>query len=287
MKIKITTDSTCDLSADIIKKYGIESIPLAVNMGENTYLDGVDVKPENIYEYFEKTGEVPTTGARSPEDFKDFFKKFTDEGYQIVHIGIGGDLSCCYSNVQIAVQDLKGVYPVDSQSLSTGTGLLVMYAAELALTGKYTAEEVAKKVEKRVPFVQASFVIEKLKFLHKGGRCSTLAMLGANLLRLKPSIHVKNGKNTVGKKYMGNMIGCIKKYAEDVLQESSTPDHTRVFITYSTATQEMLDAAKSVLDSYGKFKEIIFTQAGSVINSHCGQNTLGILYINDGDEGHE
>lgn len=287
MKIKITTDSTCDLTAEIIKKYGIEVLPLAVNMGENTYLDGVDVKPVDIYEYFEKTGEVPTTGARSPEDFKDFFKKITDDGYEIVHIGIGADFSCCYSNIQIAAQDVKGVYPVDSGSLSTGTGLLVMYAAELAQSGKYTASEIAKKVEKRVPNVQASFIIEKLKFLHKGGRCSTLAMLGANLLRLKPSIHVKDGKNTVGKKYMGNMIGCIKKYAEDVLQEHNTPDHTRVFITYSTATQEMLDAAKSVLDNYGKFKEIIFTQAGSVINCHCGQNTLGVLYINDGDEGHE
>lgn len=287
MKIKITTDSTCDLTAEILSKYEIEALPLAVNMGEDTYLDGVDVTPKDIYEYFDKTGEVPTTGARSPEDFKEFFKKFVDEGFEVVHIGIGADFSCCFSNVQIATQELKGVYPVDSQSLSTGTGLLVMYAAELAKTGKYNAKEIAEKVAARAPYVQASFVIEKLKFLHKGGRCSTLAMLGANLLRLKPSIHVKDGKNTVGKKYMGNMIGCLKKYAEDILQEHSTPDHTRVFITYSTATQEMLDAAKSVLDNYGKFKEIIFTQAGSVINCHCGQNTLGILYINDGDQGHD
>ncbi|MBQ3048197.1 MAG: DegV family protein [Clostridia bacterium] len=286
MKIKITSDSTCDLTADIINKYNIGVIPLAVNMGENTYLDGVDVKPSDIYEYFEKTGDVPTTGARSPEDFKDFFKKYTDEGYEIVHIGIGGDFSCCFNNIQIAAQDLKGVYPVDSQSLSTGTGLLVMYAAELAKSGKYSAEQIASKVKERVPHVQASFVIEKLKFLHKGGRCSMLAVLGANLLRLKPSIHVKDGKNIVGKKYMGNMIGCIKKYIEDVLAEHSTPDHTRVMITYSTATQEMLDVAKSAVEAYGKFKEIIFTQAGSVINCHCGQNTLGILYINDGDENH-
>jgi len=287
MKIKITTDSTCDLTADIIKDYEIETMPLAVNMGDNSYLDGVDIKPSDIYEYFDKTGEVPTTGARSPEDFKDFFKKITDEGYEVVHIGIGADLSCCFNNIQIAAQDLKGVYLVDSQSLSTGTGLLVMYAADLAKTGKYTAEQIAQKVKERAPFVQASFVIENLKFLHKGGRCSMLAMLGANILRLKPSIHVKDGKNTVGKKYMGNMISCIKKYVEDVLAENNNPDHTRVMITYSTATQEMLDAAKSVLDSYGKFKQIIFTQAGSVINSHCGKNTLGVLYINDGDEGHE
>lgn len=287
MKIKITTDSTCDLTADILNKYEIATLPLAVNMGDATYLDGVDITPKDIYEYFEKTGEVPTTGARSPEDFKEFFKKYTDDGYEIVHIGIGADFSCCFSNINIAAQDLNGVYPVDSQSLSTGTGLLVMYAAELAKTGKYTAKQIADKVAARVPHVQASFVIEKLKFLHKGGRCSTLAMLGANLLRLKPSIHVKDGKNTVGKKYMGNMIGCLKKYTEDVLQEYSNPDHTRVFITYSTATQEMLDTVKETLDNYGKFKEIIFTQAGSVINSHCGENTVGVLYINDGDEGHD
>ncbi len=286
-KVKITADSTIDLTQELIEKYNIATIPLVVNLGEDTFLDGVDVKPDDIYKYFDETGNLPKTGARSPEDFKEFFQKYIDEGYEIVHIGIGADFSCCFQNLNLACQELTGVYPVDSACLSTGTGLLCMYASELAKSGKYSAEEIAKKVEVRVKNVQASFVIEKLKFLHKGGRCSMLAMLGANLLKIKPSIQVVDGKNVVGRKYFGNMINCVKKYCEDTLKIYNNPDHTRVMITYSTATDEMVEAAKEVLNNYGKFKEILITQAGSVINSHCGKNTLGILYINDGDEGHE
>lgn len=286
MKIKITSDSTCDLTQELLQKFDIDVIPLFVTLGDNTYLDGVEVKPKDIYEYFDKTGEVPKTGARSPEDFKEFFKKHTDEGYEVIHIGIGADLSGCYGYAKIAVDDMKGVYLVDSRTLSTGTGLLLMYASELAKSGKFTAAEIVKKVEERSYHNQSSFIIEKLKFLYKGGRCSMLSMLGANLLRLKPSIQVVDGKNKVGRKYMGNMVSCVQKYVEDTLKDYNTPDHTRVMITYSTATPEMLDAAKSALEKHGKFKEILVTQAGSVINSHCGQNTLGILYLNDGDEGH-
>lgn len=286
-KIKITADSTIDLTPELIEKYDIATIPLVVNLGDETFLDGVDIKPDDIYKYFDETGNLPKTGARSPEDFKDFFKKYIDEGYEIVHIGIGADFSCCFQNLNLACQELEGVYPVDSACLSTGTGLLCMYASELAKSGKYSAKEVAEKVAKRVPYTQASFVIEKLKFLHKGGRCSMLTMLGANLLKIKPSIQVVEGKNVVGRKYFGNMINCIKKYCEDTLKIYNNPDHARVMITYSTATDEMIETAKAVLTEYGKFKEILVTQAGSVINSHCGKNTLGILYLNDGDEGHE
>ena len=286
-KIKITADSTIDLSPELIKKYDIATIPLVVNLDDKTFYDGVDITPDDIYKYFDETGILPKTGARSPEDFKEFFQKYLDEGYEIVHISLGSDLSCCYQNINIAVQDLKGVYTVDSQSLSTGTGLLVLYACELAKTGKYSAQEIAEKVAKRVPGCQASFIIEKLKFLHKGGRCSMLAMLGANLLKIKPSIQVVNGKNVVGHKYFGNMVNCVKKYVEDTLKTYNNPDHTRVFITYSTATPEMIEAAQQVLQEYGKFKEILVTKAGATINAHCGKNTLGVLYLNDGDEGHE
>lgn len=286
MKIKITADSTIDLTEELIKKYDIAVLPLVVNLGENSLYDGVNVFPDDIYKYVEETGDLPKTGARSPEDFKEFFKPFLDEGYEIVHLGIGSDFSCCFQNLNIAIQELTGIYPVDSQSLSTGTGLLVLYACDLAKTGKYTAKEIAEKVQNRVKDVQASFVIEKLKFLYKGGRCSMLSMLGANLLKIKPSIQVVNGRNVVGKKYFGNMVSCVKKYTEDTLEKYNNPDHTRVFITYSTATPEMIESAKEVLNNYGKFKEIIVTQAGSVINCHCGKNTLGVLYLNDGDEGH-
>jgi len=286
MKSLITTDSTCDLTSELYKKYNIKVLPLMVTLGDKTYQDGVDIKPDDIYAHFDKTGELPKTGARSPEDFHDFFKKYTDEGYEIVHIGIGSDLSSSFNNATIASKDLKGVYIVDSKNLSSAIGLLCMYASELASSGKFTAEEIAKKVEERVPNTQASFIVEKLKFLYKGGRCSMLAMLGANLLRIKPGIQVKDGKLGVGKKYMGAYLSCMQKYIEDTLKTYNNPDNTRIMITYSTATPEMIDLAKKTVEKLGHFKEILPTQAGSVINSHCGQNTLGVLFINDGDEGH-
>ena len=248
MKILITTDSTSDLTEELYKKYNIKILPLLVTLGDKTYLDGVDIKQDDIYAHFDKTGELPKTGARSPEDFHDFFKKYTDEGYELVHIGIGSDLSSSYNNALIASKDLKGVYIVDSKNLSSAIGLLCMYASELASSGKFTAEEIAKKVEERVPHTQASFIVEKLKFLYKGGRCSMLAMLGANLLRIKPGIQVKDGKLGVSKKYMGAYLSCMQKYIEDTLATYNNPDNTRIMITYSTATPEMVDLAKKTVE---------------------------------------
>ena len=283
MKIQITADSTLDLTSELIERFNIKVIPLMVTLGDNTYLDGVDIKPDDIYEYFDKTGELPKTGARSPEDYKAFFKQFTDKGYEVVHLSIGSLLSSGYSACNIASQDLKGVYIVDTKTLSSAVGLHAMAASDLVKEGKLTAKEIAEKIGSRSDSCQASFIIEKLKFLYKGGRCSRLAVLGANLLRIKPSIQVVNGKNEVGKKYMGNYLNCMEKYIDDTLAKFNTPDTTRVMITYSTATEEMINLAKKKLEEYGKFKEIMVTQAGSVINSHCGKNTLGILYFNDGE----
>ena len=283
MKIQITADSTCDLTPELLKRFSIKVIPLMVTLGEKTYLDGVDIKPDDIYEHFDKTGELPKTGARSPEDFKEFFKQFVDKGYEVVHLSIGSLLSSGYSSAQVAAEELKGVYVVDTKTLSSAVGLHAMAASDLVKEGKLSAKEIAERIGSRSDKCQASFIIEKLKFLYKGGRCSRLAMLGANLLRIKPSIQVVNGKNEVGKKYMGAYLSCMEKYLTDTLATYNTPDTTRVMITYSTATQEMIDLAKKKLEEYGKFKEIMVTQAGSVINSHCGQNTLGILYFNDGE----
>jgi len=284
MKIKITSDSTIDIDKDLQKKYDIAVLPLIVNLGEETLFDGVDVTTEKLYDYFDKTGDLPKTGARSPEEYKTFFKKYLDEGFDVVHVGLGSEMSSSFNNAKLAASELDNVYIVDSETLSSGTALFAIYASELAKTEKYTAKEIASKVQKRTKFGQASFVIEKLNYLYKGGRCSMLSLLGANLLRLKPRIQVKEGKNIVSGRYFGNMGNCIKKYCEDTLKEFNDPDHSRIMITYSTATKEMIDAARQVLSEYGKFKEILETKAGSVISSHCGPNTLGILYINDGDK---
>lgn len=283
MKIQITADSTIDLTPELYERFNIKVIPFVVTLGDETYYDGVDIKPQDIFDYVQKTKELPKTGARSIDDMKEFFKKFTDDGYDVVHIGIGSKLSGGYGYAVSASKENPRVHIVDTETLSSGSGLLAMYASELAKTGKYTAEQIVGKVSARVPYNQSSFIVEKLNFLYKGGRCSMLSLLGANLLRLKPCLQLVNGEIKVTKKYMGNMPSCVRKYMEDELATFNNPDHTRCMITYSSATKEMLDTAREVLEKYGKFKEVLFTNAGSVITSHCGENTLGILYINDGD----
>jgi len=286
MKIQITADSTIDLSSELCKKYNIDTIPFVVTLGDETFYDGVDITPPDIYDFVDRTGKLPKTGARSPEDMKSFFEKYTKNGYDVVHITISSDQSSGFAYAQIGIKDNPHVHLVDGRTLSSGTGLLALYASELNQTGKFTAEEIAEKVRERTKFSQSSFIIEKLKFLHKGGRCSTLSVLGANIMRLKPCIQVVDGINKVTRKYIGNMPTCVGKYVDETLKLYNNPDHTRCMLTYSTATPEMLETAKKHLEAYGKFKEILVTRAGCVVNSHCGENTLGILYINDGDSDH-
>lgn len=284
MKIKITCDSTADLSPELYKKYDIDVMPLIVSLGDDSFHDGVDIQPDNIYEYYDKTGALPKTAARSAYDYKEFFEKYTKQGYQIVHFDISSDMSATYNNASSAAKELEGVYVVDSRSLSTGTGLLVLAACDMAKEGKYTAEQIYNEMEKRVPYVQASFIIGNMKFLYKGGRCSAVQMFGANLLKIKPSILVKDGRMGVYKKYMGSHVSAIEKYCKDMLINYNSPDNTRVFITHTQVPQELVDTARKVLLDTGVFKEILETNAGCTVTSHCGKGTLGILYINDGEK---
>lgn len=286
MRIQITGDSTLDLTKELYEKYDIKVIPFVVTLGDDTFFDGVNIKPDDIYNFVSKTGKLPTTGAKSPEDVKEFFESFTSKGLEVVHISIGNDLSSGFSYASVAAKGNPHVHLVDSRTLSAGSGLLAIYASELSKLSKYTAKQVAEKVRRRARSGQSSFIIENLKFLHKGGRCSMISMLGANLMRLKPCIQVVNGKNKVTRKYMGNMPSCVEKCVEETLKIYNNPDHTRCIFTYSTTTPEILQATKNVIAKYGKFKEVIFTQAGSVINCHCGENTMGFFYLNDGDGDH-
>ena len=285
-KIQITADSTIDLSQEIYDKFNIKIIPFVVTLGDKTYYDGVDIQPSDIYDHVAKTKELPKTGARSPEDLEKFFSQFTDKGYDVIHIGIGSKLSSGYEYASVVSKNNPKVHVIDTYALSSGSGLLAMYASELAASNKFTAEQIVEKLNARAQHTQTSFVVEKLNYLYKGGRCSMLSLLGANLLRIKPCLQLKDGKIVVTKKYIGNMVNCLRKYAVDELTTYSTPDHTRIMITYTTATEEMLNVVKEEVEKYGKFKEILITKAGSVITSHCGEHTLGILYLNDGDEGH-
>ena len=278
--VKVTADSTCDLSEELLEQWDITLTPLYVNLGEKCCRDRMDVEPKAIFAYYEQTGNLAKTAAISPEDYIEMFRPYREEGREIVHICISSEFSCCYQNACIAAQELGGVTVIDSRNLSTGSGHLVMIAAELARAGK-TPGEIEQAVLDAVPRVDASFVVDTLEYLYKGGRCSALAALGSNLLRLKPCIEVKEGKMGVGKKYRGRIEKCIRKYVADRLESLDGIDPTRIFITHTmtAASMSIVDDVKRQVESYGYFKEIIPMQAGSTIACHCGPDTLGILYL--------
>lgn len=278
-KVKITADSTCDLSPELIEKYQVAIRPLYVVKGDKAYQDGVDIMPQDIYDYVEQTGNVTSTSAVSVAEYDGFFRPFVEEGYEVVHINISSGFSSCYQNACIAAEELEGVYPVDSLNLSTGSGHVVIEAALQAAQGKNGAQIKAYLDSEVIPKVEASFVIDTLKYLHKGGRCSSVAALGANLLKLKPCIEVADGKMHVGKKYRGALLKCMEEYAAARLKDRDDIDYKRIFITHTACPQEIVDAVYKIVKEYGKFEEILETTAGCTITNHCGPGTLGILFI--------
>lgn len=281
--IRITCDSTADLG-EFYEKEDIKTLPLMVTLGSNDFEDGVTVSPSQIFDFVSTHKKLPKTAARGEEQFYDFFKQFTDNGEEVIHFDISSHLSASNENAVKASKRLKGVYVIDSLTLSSGTGLLALYAKDLIKQNKYTAEEIYKLVLKRVPAVQASFVVDTMEYLYKGGRCSGVASIAATILKIKPSILLKDGKMIVGKKYMGNINKSILKYIDDTIKTYNTPDTTRMFITHSSAEDDIVNIVKEKIKSLNIFKEIIVTVAGSTITSHCGKGTLGILYLNDGNE---
>ena len=276
--IVISSDSTSDLSPALRERYNIQIIPLGVTLGDKTYFDGVDITPDDIYEHHKKTGELPKTTAANVGDCIDFFKPFVDEGKTVIHFTISGEMSSTYNNACLAASELSNVYVIDSRNLSTGGGLLVVAAAEMASNGMQ-AEEIIKKISELVPCVDASFVIDSLEYLHKGGRCSAVAMLGANLLKLKPCIEVKNGKMDVGKKYRGKYSEVLKQYVTERIGDASDIDLDRVFVTHAGCDMEMVNQIVEQVKQAAPFKEVFLTRAGCTISSHCGANTLGVLFI--------
>ena len=276
-KVIIASDSTCDLSPELIEKYGIKILPLSVRLGENDYKDGVDVTPDDIYEHYRKTGELPKTAAVNVSDFADFFESATEAGSEVVVFTISALMSSTYNNARLASEDFNGVYAVDTKNLSTGGGLLVLKAADMAAEG-YTAEDIAKACEALTDKVDASFVIDDLEFLYKGGRCSALEKFGANLLKLKPCITVKDAKMGVGKKYRGNFADVLPKYVEDRIGDGSEIEKGRVFVTHAGCDMNVVNGCVEQVKAVG-FEEVLITRAGCTISSHCGQNTLGVLFL--------
>ncbi len=282
MKIAISTESVVDLTPELKEKYDISVIPYTVILGDKEYTDGVDITPEQIFEFVEKNKILPKTTAINEFTYQEYFEKLLKEYDAVVHICLSSKITSACANAISASKKFDNVFVVDSLSLSTGIALLAIYARQLA-DKDVEPEEIYKKVTARVPYVQASFVVKKLDYLHKGGRCSSIALLGANLMQIRPQIVLKQGSMGVHKKYVGNMNKVIEKYCRDTLNEINKPDLSVGFVTYTTATPEMVAAAKKALQERG-FKNIYETHAGATITSHCGENTLGILYINDGDK---
>lgn len=280
--VRITTDSTADLGP-LFAERGIETLPLIVTLDGKDYFDGVDVFPKDIFRVYNEKKVLPKTAARSKEHFKAFFQKFLDAGEEVVHINLSSKISMTHENAAAAAAELDGVYVIDSLSLSSGTGLLVLYADDLRKKG-LSAKEIYELTGNRVKAVQASFVVDTMEYLHKGGRCSGVTRFVASVLKIKPTILVKDGGMVVGQKYMGSFDKSILKYVDNTLAEFDTPDLTRVFVTHSYASPEVVEAVKARVAERKPFAEIIETVAGSTITSHCGKGTLGILYLNDGDK---
>lgn len=282
-QVAITTDSASDLN-ELFKARYIGEFSLYVMLGDDQYLDDVDIKPTDIFDYYDKNKVLPKTAARSIEDFYEYFKSFTDAGREVVHIAISSQISSTYEYAHTAAQRLQGVYVVDGLSLSSGTGLLALTAADLRDEGN-DAETIVKTLEKRKSSVQASFMINTLEFLYKGGRCSGLSAFFGKMLSIKPSLQLIDGKITVARKYMGSFEKNILKYVDATLQKYDTPDKKYIFITHTFADPTVVAAVRKKLLDYGFADENIHeTIAGSTITSHCGKSTLGILYINDGEK---
>ena len=277
MKIAISVESTNDLSKELLQEYDIKVVPYHIILDNKEFLDG-EMPTQEMFNIVDEIKTLPKTNAINEFEFVEYFQNIKKEYDAIIHISLSSALSSTCANAMRAAQNIENVYVIDSQTLSTGIGLLAIYARELAIEG-LDASLIAQKVQDRTNDVQASFVIERLDYLHKGGRCNLFALFGATLLKIRPRIVVKNGKMSSDKKYKGSMTKVVKKYCEDVLEEYPNLELDKVFITYTTATEEMVEQARSVLVERG-FKNIYETHAGCTIASHCGANTLGILFFN-------
>lgn len=275
--IKITADSTCDLSEEILKTMNITLIPLHIVAGDQVFLDGVDITPQDIFRMVEQEDKFCKTAAVNVYQYVSVFKELAAQFEAVIHICISSDFSTCYQNACLAASEFDNVYVVDSRNLSTGSGHIVYDAAVMAQQGKDPAE-ICRTLEMTASKVEASFVIDRLDYLHKGGRCSGLEATGARILNIKPCIEVVNGKMKVGKKYRGSFDHCLENYVKDRLSERTDIDYSRLFITHPACAENTVAKVKELVNQYADFEEIIETRAGCTVSSHCGPNTLGILF---------
>ncbi len=278
MNIKITADSTCDLSKELIEQNDIAILPLIVMKGDEEFYDGITITPADIFAHVAAGGDLCSTAARSVGFFTESFQKYAGEYDGVLHVNISSDFSSSYQNACLAAQSFDNVAVVDSRNLSTGQGLVVLKACELAKTCT-SLQSLKEELDAFASRVEASFVVDKLDYLVKGGRCSSAAAMGANLLNLKPCIEVKDGRMIVGKKYRGNFAKCLTSYIHDRLNGREDLDEGILFVTHTDISQQTHDVVMETVRSHGKFEHIYETTAGCTISCHCGPGTLGILFV--------
>ena len=275
-KVKIISDSTCDLSAELLAQFDVAVLPHPIVRDGELLQDNVTITPDDIYRHYEQTGRLCTTSAPNAYDYEMCWKPWLDEGYEIVHFTISSEMSTAYNQ---AAEETGHVYPVDSRTLSTGIGLLVLEACDLREQG-LSAEKIAAKVREDADKCQASFLVDVIEYLWKGGRCSSVAAIGANILKLKPRIDVLNGNMLSTKKYRGRTAKCFAAYADDMLKGKDNIRQNRIFITHSGIDPDIIELVRTKINEWQPDIENIYvTRAGGTISCHCGPGTLGILYM--------
>ncbi len=278
MNIKILSDSTCDLSEQILQKYDISIVPLTIIKDGNAYLDGINITPADIYAHVAAGGDLCSTTAPNVGDYETVFAKYAPNYDGVIHISISAEFSCSHQNARLAAEEFPNVRVVDSRNLSTGQGLVVLKACELSKTCQ-NLDELYDQLVSFTEKVEASFLLDRLEYMVKGGRCSAVAALGANLLGLKPCIEVKNGKMSVVKKYRGTFSKCLANYVKDRLADRNDLDPGTLFVTRTPVSDECEDAVKNTVAQYNGFENTYWTEAGCTISCHCGPGTLGVLFV--------
>lgn len=277
-RIKILSDSTCDLTPALLQKYDITLTPLTVVKDGKPFRDGVDITPADIFAHVDGGGALCSTSAVSEYEYATFFSRYAPDCDAVVQITIGSGFSACYQNACLAAQGFDNVFVVDSENLSSGQGLLVMEAVRLAEAGQ-SGEDIARALRELAPKVEASFLVERLDYLYKGGRCSAVAALGANLLGLKPCIEVSGGKMGVCKKYRGSFESAVRQYVRERLEGREDIRPALAFVTHPAAPESVVRAALDTAAQYGSFDRVLETHAGCTVSCHCGPHTLGILFV--------
>ena len=278
MKIKIISDSTCDLSPELLAKHDISLSRLTIVKGDEQFVDGETIMPADIFAHVAAGGDLCSTSAYSVGQYEDLFAQYANDYDGIIHINISSHFSSCYQNACIAAEDFPNVRVIDSMNLSTGQGLVVLEACRLAKECE-NLDEIAEKLKAFASRVEASFLLDQLKYMVKGGRCSSAAALGANLLNLKPCIEVRDGKMSVVKKYRGNYAKCLASYVKDRLADREDIVRNELFLTYTPVDDDCLNAVKEAIEAYGNFETVYETTAGCTVSCHCGPGTLGVLFV--------